>query len=266
MPISKPARYEDRSILDWLEMADSGRIALPSFQRSYVWDNQRIANYLMALFENKPTGIFLILETSGRSPQFVSRTLKGNAVDVDPAKIEELVLDGQQRLTSLWTVLRGTASRRFYIEVEDLNKRKMEVKQITSYLDKAGQGRTLRDPTIAFNKNLVPLDILYEEEGGESAEEDGADEPGKIWNWCEKACQDGSGATRRIEKALNRLRNRLLYERKLQYCALPAETDPNVAIRHLRRDEQIVPHDQKVRYRRRHRARIPWRGSPDAPH
>ena len=56
MPISKPARYEDRSILDWLKMADNGRIALPSFQRSYVWDNLRIENYLMAMFENKPTG------------------------------------------------------------------------------------------------------------------------------------------------------------------------------------------------------------------
>ncbi len=145
----------------------TGRSALPSFQRSYVWDNLRIANYLMALFENKPTGIFLILETSDSGPQFVSRTLKGNAVDADPAEIEELVLDGQQRLTSLWNVLRGTASRRFYIEVEDLNNRNMEVKQITSYLDNAGQGRTLRDPTIAFNKNFLPLDILYKEEGGE---------------------------------------------------------------------------------------------------
>ena len=146
-------------------------------------------------------------------------------------KIEELVLDGQQRLTSLWNVLRGTASRRFYIKVDDLNKRKMEVKQIISYLDKAGEGRTLRDPRIALNKNLVPLDILYEEEGGESTEENGADEPGKIWDWCEKACQDSSGAARKIEQAvINRLRNRLLYERKLHYCVLPAETDPNVAI------------------------------------
>ena len=93
--------------------------------------------------------------------QFVSRMLKGNAVDADQEKIEELVLDGQQRLTSLWNVLRGMASRKFYIEVEDLNKRNMEVKQITSYLDKAGPGRTLCDPTIAFNKNFVPVPSIY---------------------------------------------------------------------------------------------------------
>ena len=36
MPISKSARYEDRSIHDWVKMADNGSIALPSFQRSYV--------------------------------------------------------------------------------------------------------------------------------------------------------------------------------------------------------------------------------------
>ena len=137
MPISKTPRYEDRSILNWLKMADNGSIALPSFQRSYVWENQRIADYLMALFENRPTGIFLILETNNSGPQFVSRTLKGSAADTDPTKVQELVLDGQQRLTCLWNVLRGTAERKFYIEVEDLKKRNMEVKKITSYLDRS---------------------------------------------------------------------------------------------------------------------------------
>ena len=232
MPISKIARYDDRSILDWLKMADNGSIALPSFQRSFVWDNQRIADYLMALFENRPTGIFLILETSHSGPQFVSRTLKGSAAGaVDPTKVQELVLDGQQRLTSLWNALRGTApGRKFYIEVEDLKNRNMEVKQIISYLDSSATGHAVRNPEIAFHGNFVPLDILYDEEGGESANEDSADEPGKIWDWCENACQEGDGATRRIENAVRRLREQLLLERKLQYCALPAETDPTVAI------------------------------------
>ena len=35
-------------------MADSGAIALPNFQRSYVWPNQRIADYIAALFEDRP--------------------------------------------------------------------------------------------------------------------------------------------------------------------------------------------------------------------
>ena len=232
MPISKTARYDGRSILDWLKMADNGSIALPSFQRSFSWDNQRIADYLMALFENRPTGIFLILETSHSGPQFVSRTLKGSATGApDQTKVQELVLDGQQRLTSLWNALRGTAPGcKFYIEVKNLKNRNMEVKQIIPYLDRSGNGHAVRNPEIAFHRNIVPLDILYDEQGNGSANEDSTDEPGKIWDWCENACHDGDGAARRMENAIRRLREQLLLERKLQYCALPAETDPTVAI------------------------------------
>ena len=198
MPISKTARYEDRSILNWLKMADNGSIALPNFQRSYVWENQRIADYLMALFENRPTGIFLILETKNSGPQFVSRTLQGSATD-DPTKAQELILDGQQRLTALWQALRGTAKRKFYIEVEDLKNRKMDVKEITPCLDNSSLGRKLRDPTIALNENFVPLDILYNKESGESADESSSDELGRIWDWCEKACHDRGRDTKRLE-------------------------------------------------------------------
>ena len=204
-------------------MVDNGSIALPSFQRSYVWGTQRIADYLKALFENRPTGIFLILETNNSEPQFVSRTLKGSSVDDDRTKIQELVLDGQQRLTSLWNALRGTAERKFYIEVEDLKKRNTEVKQITSYLGSSTRGRALCDPEMALNENLVPLDILCDEESG-------SDELGRIWDWCEKACNDRGRDTKRLENTVRELRERLLLKRNLHYCVLPSDTDPKVAI------------------------------------
>ena len=92
----------------------------------------------------------------------MSRTLKGSATDAaDPTKVEELVLDGQQRLTSLWNALRGTsAGCKFYIEVENLKNRTMEIKQVIPYLDSSARGGAVCDPQIAFQKNLVPLDIL----------------------------------------------------------------------------------------------------------
>ena len=229
MPIQRTARYADRSVLDWLKMADNGSIALPSFQRSYIWDNQRIANYLSALFEDKPTGIFLVLETHNGKPQFVSRALKGS--DADLTEVKELLLDGQQRLTSLWNALRGTSDGcKFYIEVEDLTNRKMEVKQIIPYLDSSAMGKAVCCPPTAFQKNFVPLDILYDDEGGESVNEDSADEPGTIWNWCDHTCRKSNLATRRLEIAVRKLRERLLLGRLLHYCVLPAETDPTVAI------------------------------------
>ena len=103
-----------------------------------------LPNYLMALFENRPTGIFLILETSGRRSSVCVTHAEGEcSVDADP--------DEESR-NSFWTdsndshpsgIYSGERPvRRFYIEVEDLNKRNMEVKKITSYLDKAGHGAT----------------------------------------------------------------------------------------------------------------------------
>ena len=133
----------------------------------------------------------------------------------------------------------------------------MEVKQIIPCLDSSATGKAVCDPRIAFQKNFVPLDILYDDEGGESVNEDSADEPGTIWNWCDHTCQASNLATRRLEIAVRKLRERLLLERLLHYCVLPAETDPTVAIDIFVETNQIVAHDQEVRHRRRHRARLP---------
>ncbi len=225
MPISRPARYERRKIRDWLIMAENGEIALPTFQRSYVWGNQRIADYLKALFENRPTGIFLILETNG-SPQFESRTLKD--LDGSGASVQELVLDGQQRLTSLRKALHGTPSSRFYIEVEDLIRLNMKIKRITWYSDKSGEGRSLLNPRTAYEKNHMPLDILWDDPD----KEENAYKPGKIWQWCHDACGgNGASTARCLEIAIEKsLYNLLFLERELYYCALPHETERNVAI------------------------------------
>ena len=229
MPFRKPAKYEARNVRDWLIMAETGAIALPNFQRSYVWANQRIADYLNALFENRPTGIFLTLQVQDRL-SFDSRTLKG--VDADPTNAQELVLDGQQRLTSLWSALKGKATHKFFVHVTDLRGRDMNVEQVQFHSINSVTGRTICDPRNAFEKNLVPVDILLD---GMGIESDGTkldpDEPGQIWHWCSEACDDGDNTKRKLENAIKRrLQQRLLIERDLHYCVLPHETEPHVAI------------------------------------
>ena len=229
MPFTKPARYEARKVRDWLVMADTGAIALPNFQRSYVWPNQRIADYLVALFENRPTGIFLMLQVQGEL-SFVSRTLKG--VDASTEKAQELVLDGQQRLTSLWSALKGEADYKFYVRVEDLKSRSMTVDTVDFYSANSVSGKGMSDPKIAYKNNLVPIEILLDGSGieGNSTGQD-PDEPGMIWHWCEEACKNGDSARRMLENAVkHRLQQKLLIERELHYCVLPAETEPQVAI------------------------------------
>ena len=233
MSITELAKYEVRNVRDWLIMADRGAIALPTFQRSYVWQNQRIADYIKALFENRPTGIFLTLQVAQDQDRlrFHSRTLKG--VDADPVNAKELMLDGQQRLTSLWSALKGKATHRFYVQVTHLKTRNMDVDQVEFYSANSVKGRTISEPRQAYEKNFVPVDILLDATGieSESTGQD-RDEPGKIWHWCKEACDDGDNARRKLENAIkSRLQQILLIERNLYYCVLPPETETHVAIK-----------------------------------
>ena len=229
MSYTKPAKYEARNVRDSLHMTDTGTIVLPNFQRSYVWQNQRIADYLFALIENRPTGIFLTLPVQDELT-FDSRTLKGVTASIENAK--ELLLDGQQRITSLWRVLKGEATHKFFVRVEDLHRRKMEVKAVEFYSESSAKGRALNVPRTAYENNFIPIDILLDGYGivGESVEID-PDEPGPIWQWCIESSSEGENDSRKLENAIKqRLQQLIMIERELYYCILPPETEPSVAI------------------------------------
>lgn len=87
---------------DLLNSAHEGKIQLPDFQRSYVWNDDEIQNLIASVAKGYPIGAFLSLETGGEV-RFKPRLLEG--VDSNGAKHSEpqvLLLDGQQRLTSLY--------------------------------------------------------------------------------------------------------------------------------------------------------------------
>jgi hypothetical protein len=77
----------------------TGKIQLPDFQRGWVWEDERIRGVLASVSRSFPIGALMVLETGGET-RFHPRPVEGVAAkDVDP---ELLVLDGQQRLTSLF--------------------------------------------------------------------------------------------------------------------------------------------------------------------
>ena len=213
-------RFEKRGVQQWLRLAEEGVVALPSFQRSYVWKrNQAIADYLLAVFENRPTGVFLMLKTNGK-PQFPSRTLKG--IKSKGREPQELLLDGQQRLTSLWHAFNGTAAVSYYVNVESFEEDDIAVCDIVFWSDRSATGRAMRDPRNAYAAKLVPVDILPDR----LTAEDGL---GQIWQWCEKAVRKANAA-RRLERSISSLRSDLLFQRELHYCELEADTEPSTAI------------------------------------
>lgn len=94
-----------RSLKSILDDIVEGKIQLPDFQRGWVWDDDHIRSLLVSIGRSFPIGSIMLLETGG-SARFQVRPIEGVALPSSISKIEYLILDGQQRLTSLTQVLR----------------------------------------------------------------------------------------------------------------------------------------------------------------
>lgn len=96
----------DTELRRLLDDVNTGKIQLPEFQRSWTWDDNRIRGILASLSQGYPMGAIMRLQYGNESIRFKYRTIEGvQAPGVTP---DYLVLDGQQRLTSMF---RATYSR-----------------------------------------------------------------------------------------------------------------------------------------------------------
>src|SRR6202521_3320044 len=90
-----------------LEDCDRGVIQLPDFQRSWVWDEDRIKSLIASVSRAFPVGALMSLDTGG-PVNFKPRPVEGAPREAKEITPQSLLLDGQQRLTSLYQVtLRG---------------------------------------------------------------------------------------------------------------------------------------------------------------
>lgn len=96
---------EKESLGALLGEAADGDSQLPDFQRGWVWDDERVRSLLASISLGYPIGAVMMLRAGGESVRFKERPLEGAPT---PARREadRLILDGQQRLTSLFQSLR----------------------------------------------------------------------------------------------------------------------------------------------------------------
>jgi hypothetical protein len=90
-----------------LSRADNGKLQLPDFQRGWVWDDDRIRSLIASVSVSFPIGAVMLLETGGQHVRFKPRALAGTHERIRHVAPETLILDGQQRLTSLYQALMG---------------------------------------------------------------------------------------------------------------------------------------------------------------
>ena len=113
---------------DYLEWTNSGRIQLPDFQRGYKWEDERIRSLLVTVLRGHPLGVVMLLKTGNDQVRFKPKPLEGTGVSAGTSP-ELLLLDGQQRLTSLTQALSGDGvvatmdgrgkllKRRYYVDI-----------------------------------------------------------------------------------------------------------------------------------------------------
>lgn len=101
------------SLEELLRHCASGKIQLPDFQRSWVWDEERIKGLIASISQAFPVGALMTLEVKqGAADTFARRPIQGADSAVGNSAPEQLLLDGQQRMTSLYqTCLRREVVR-----------------------------------------------------------------------------------------------------------------------------------------------------------
>jgi uncharacterized protein with ParB-like and HNH nuclease domain len=84
-----------------------GRIKIPSFQRGFVWDADRVAYFVDSIYKGFPFGSVLLWRT--RTPLRMERNLGPYKLpDNDPEYPIDYVLDGQQRITSIFGIFQNS--------------------------------------------------------------------------------------------------------------------------------------------------------------
>ena len=165
---------------DFLQHAHHGRLQLPDFQRDYVWADEDVKSLIASVARGFPIGALLTLQTGGEV-RFRPRLLEG--VPSRQADPDELLLDGQQRVTSLYQATfsrepvrtrnpRGMEVQRFYyLDIKKALRLRANIDDAILGVPKDRRVRTdfgrrvdldLSTPVHEFEKDMFPLNFVFD--------------------------------------------------------------------------------------------------------
>ena len=171
----------DRPITELMQSVDNGNAQLPDFQRGWVWDDNRIKSLIASITNGFPVGAAMFLEYGNANIRFKYRVIEGSpAQGVTPS---ELILDGQQRLTSIYSSLFSSnpvhtrtdkgkdIQRYYYIDIEkaldpDVDRVDAIVSVPETRMVTSNFGRDidldLSSPDKEFEHKMFPLNIILD--------------------------------------------------------------------------------------------------------
>jgi hypothetical protein len=169
---------------DLLKQLGDGKTQLPDFQRGWVWDDDHIRSVLASVARSFPIGAVMMLKTGG-DVRFQPRPVQG--VEFPPSdrpEPERLVLDGQQRLTSLYQALmlgkvvettnakKQKIKRWYYIDMEKALRQPEDLEDAIVGLPESRQLLNFRGEVIAdystpereYEASLFPILSVFEDD------------------------------------------------------------------------------------------------------
>jgi uncharacterized protein with ParB-like and HNH nuclease domain len=186
--------FEDtnpRELKELLQQISTREAALPDFQRDFVWDPSATQELIVSVASNYPAGSLLRIRNTHNL--FACREFQG-APALDGGKPTYLVLDGQQRLTSLYQAFYGVGDHRYYLNLRKLLDND-DLQESNFYLRaNVKRSQALADEDIQAQDLILPLSVL---KGG----------AGTFGRWSRKVARKATSESERLhlEDALDRI-------------------------------------------------------------
>ncbi len=230
----------NRKLSEWYGKIQQSEIKLPRFQRFEAWDRWRICSLIETVVRNLPLGITLILEVADEE-KFISRHLV-TAPELNGRVLEHL-LDGQQRLTSLWRVFHNNYEfDTYFIYLKEFDKYEKDDGEELEDMSAFWRGRYYKkngdrypiwcdDPAQTLLRGLIPVQLLRPE-----------DIQGEIDEWIDKATsqyepkEGGRDELKKFYDFQKRVSDKIkdlravIANYNLPYLSLPSSTDKTVAL------------------------------------
>jgi uncharacterized protein with ParB-like and HNH nuclease domain len=157
---------DKRKVVGLVEQAREGKICLPNFQRDFVWTREEVADLVRSIVRNYFIGSLLFLRCDPDKPPFAPIALRGADHPRREPRPDLLVLDGQQRLSSLLYALiapdlslKDSSQRRWFFLDLDLLLQEPDSDGVV--FDRANRElRGLDAPEVQYQQRVLPCTAL----------------------------------------------------------------------------------------------------------
>lgn len=161
---------DKRKVVGLVEQALEGKICLPNFQRDFVWTREEVADLVRSIVRGYFIGSLLLLRCDPANPPFAPVCLRGSKPAYRDARPEVLVLDGQQRLSSLIYALtapdlslKDSSQRRWFFVNLDVLLSEPDSDEVV--FDRAKRElRGLDTAEVQYEQRMLPCTVLLSQQ------------------------------------------------------------------------------------------------------